>query len=88
MSARPAVQDNFSERPLSAGAQRKSTKPYESPKEVIGLAKEKKSKESTKENKENLHCFLRLYYVQPFFIFGYAESLTFAIVLRTRSWNE
>ena len=33
----------------------------------VSFLQEKKSKESTKENKEKMHCFLRLHFVQPFF---------------------
>ena len=49
-------------------------------------------KESTKENKENTHCFLRLHGVlrrsAVFSFFGFAEPLTLTIVLRTRSRNK
>ena len=35
----------------------------------------KETKESTKEKKEKTHCFLRLHFVQPCFLFGFAKSL-------------
>ena len=47
------------------------------------FASQRRKKVPKKE--EKTHCFLRLRFAQPCFLFDFVESIMFAIVLRTRS---